>query len=372
MPAYLDNKTKKWFCKFYYKDWQGERKTGWKRGFETKRDALAWEREFKQMQEGDLDMAFGDFVKVYEEDVRPRLKFHTWIGKEYMINDKLIPYFGKKRMNEIKSSDIIKWQNGLMKEKSKDGKPYSATYLKTINNQLAAIFNHAVRHYDLKNSPMGKVKAMGVKHAKEMNFWTRDEYMKFAVYLKEINLRAYYACEVLYWCGLRMGEMFALTFADVNIEARTITVNKSYQRLKGRDVITEPKTQKSNRVVKIPRFLCDSLMEYKAMLYKPEPGDRMFVIGEHKLRSEMDKATTAAGVKRIRIHDLRHSHVSLLIDMGFSPVAIAERVGHESIEITFRYAHLFPSKQIEMVDRLDGAREDGSLSLGERDERGER
>ena len=67
----------------------------------------------------------------------------------------------------------------------------------------------------------------------------------------------------------------------------------------------------------------------------------------------MDRGAEAAGVKRIRIHDLRHSHISLLIDMGFSAVAIADRVGHESIEITYRYAHLIPSKQKEMANRLD-------------------
>ena len=67
----------------------------------------------------------------------------------------------------------------------------------------------------------------------------------------------------------------------------------------------------------------------------------------------MSRGSKAAGVKRIRIHDLRHSHVSLLIEMGFSAVAIAERVGHESIDITYRYAHLFPDKQTEMANRLD-------------------
>lgn len=76
----------------------------------------------------------------------------------------------------------------------------------------------------------------------------------------------------------------------------------------------------------------------------------------------MERGCKLSGVKRIRIHDLRHSHISLLIDMGFSAVAIADRVGHESIDITYRYAHLFPSKQIEMADRLD--MENASLELG--------
>ena len=89
------------------------------------------------------------------------------------------------------------------------------------------------------------------------------------------------------------------------------------------------------------------------MQYGLTKKDRIFTVTKSYLHHEMDRGAKAAGVKRIRIHDLRHSHISLLIDMGFSAVAIADRVGHESIEITYRYAHLFPSKQKEMANRLD-------------------
>lgn len=89
------------------------------------------------------------------------------------------------------------------------------------------------------------------------------------------------------------------------------------------------------------------------MQYGLKKKDRIFTVTKSYLHHEMDRGAKAAGVKRIRIHDLRHSHISLLIDMGFSAVAIADRVGHESIEITYRYAHLFPSKQKEMENRLD-------------------
>lgn len=88
------------------------------------------------------------------------------------------------------------------------------------------------------------------------------------------------------------------------------------------------------------------------MQYGLKKKDRIFTVTKSYLHHEMDRGAKAAGVKRIRIHDLRHSHISLLIDMGFSAVAIADRVGHESIEITYRYAHLFPSKQKEMANRL--------------------
>ena len=143
------------------------------------------------------------------------------------------------------------------------------------------------------------------------------------------------------------------TVESIDFEKETVRINKSYQRLHGEDVITTPKTKKSNRIIKMPKFLCEEMQEYLQMLYGLKKKERIFTVTKSYLHHEMDRGTKAAGVKRIRIHDLRHSHISLLIDMGFSAVAIADRVGHESIDITYQYAHLFPSKQTEMADRLD-------------------
>lgn len=249
------------------------------------------------------------------------------------------------------------WQNELLAYRDENRKPYSQTYLKTVHNQLSAIFNHAVRHYDLRSNPASKAGNMGTEERKEMKFWTKDEYKKFADEMMDKPV-SYYAFEVLYWCGIREGELLALTPADFDFVKGTLTINKSYQRLKGRDVITTPKTKKSNRTIKMPQFLCEEMQDYLGMLYGVGKKDRIFNISKHYLSREMERGSKAAGVKRIRIHDLRHSHISLLIDMGFSAVAIADRVGHESIEITYRYAHLFPSKQVEMAKKLDYERMD--------------
>ena len=161
---------------------------------------------------------------------------------------------------------------------------------------------------------------------------------------------------MLYWTGIRCGELLALTPRDFNFERQELIINKSYQRLNGRDVITTPKTKKSNRTIKMPKFLCEEMREYIDMLYEIGEDERLFQITKSYLHHEMDRGAKIAGVKRIRIHDLRHSAISLLIEMGFSALAIAERVGHESIDITYRYAHLFPTKQTEMADKLDAER----------------
>ena len=352
MAAFKNEKNNTWFVQYRYKDWKGEQQQKFKRGFATKREALDWEREFLTQKRSDVNMTFESFYELYEKDMRPRLKENTWLGKENIIRNKILPYFGKRKLSEITAKMIIDWQNEIRTQKDRYGKPYSLNYLKTVHNQLSAMLNHAVKYYDLAFNPAAKAGNMGREERKEMLFWTLDEYKKFAEAVMDKPL-SYYAFEMLYWCGLREGELLALTPKDFNFKAKTVTINKSYQRINKRDVITSPKTPKSNRTISMPQKLCDEMQDYLKMLYRPEENDRIFPITKHYLKHEMDRGSKIAGFKTIRIHDIRHSHVSLLIEMGFSALAIADRVGHESIDITYRYAHLFPSRQLEMANKLD-------------------
>ena len=352
MPAYKDKAKGTWYASFYYEDWTGKKVKKMKRGFPTKREALEWERTFLQQQTADLEMTFENFVAVYVADMKGRIKENTWGTKEHILYKKLVPYFGKRKMCDIHSKEVIAWQNEMLGYKDKNGKPYSPVYLKTLHNQLSAVFNHAVRHYNLKVNPAAQVGNMGKAKGREMLFWTKAEYLKFAEAMMDKPL-SYYAFEMLYWCGVREGELLALTPGDFDFEKQTVTISKSYQRIKGKDVITDPKTPKSNRVIQMPAFLCEEMRDYIKSLYGVKPTDRIFTVTKSYLHREMDRGAKEAGVKRIRIHDLRHSHISLLIDMGFTALAIADRVGHESIDITYRYAHLFPTRQAEMADKLD-------------------
>lgn len=350
MAVYKDGD--KWRVVFRFTNWQGERKQTQKRGFTTKREAQMWEREELLKQGAKLDMTFGSFFEIYEADKRKRVKENTWESKSHIIRTKIVPYFENRKMEEIEPKDIIAWQNELLSYRDDNGEPYAPTYLKTIHAQLSAIFNHAVRFYHLTSNPAQKAGSMGSEEHKEMLFWTKEEYLKFADAMMD-KPQSYYAFEMLYWCGIRMGELLALTPADFDFEKCNLRINKSYQRLKGQDVITSPKTPKSNRVIKMPKFLCEEMQEYIGMIYGVKDNDRIFPITKSYLHHEMDRGAKATGVQRIRIHDLRHSAISLLIEMGFSALAIAQRVGHESIDITYRYAHLFPTRQTEMADKLD-------------------
>lgn len=242
-----------------------------------------------------------------------------------------------------------------------DWQGYAPTYLKSINNQLAALFNYAVRYYDLNDNPCRKAGSIGKSKADDMEFWTKQEFKQFLPSMDK-KPEARMAFMLLYWTGMRIGELLALTYEDIDLEKRIISISKSYQRLDGKDVITPPKTPKSNRKITIPPFLAEELKEYCSHLYGIMPNERMFRFTKSYMEHEIVRGIKETGVKRIRIHDLRHSHASLLVELGFQPLAIAERLGHEKIETTLNtYSHLYPNKQAELANRLELENEEDNL-----------
>ena len=355
MPVYKNEDSSTWMVQCYYRDEGGKNKHKTKRGFATQAEAAAWEADFVASVDGTMTMTFEKFCQFYEEDVRPRLKENTWLTKEHIIKTKLMPYFGQMRMNDVTSKDVVTWQNKMLGGYDDAGKPYSQTYLRTINNQLSAIFNHASRFYGLTRNPVHSTIAIGDRKGPEMKFWTKDQYLLFSEAVMD-KPESFYAFELLYWCGIRVGELLALTAQDIDFDSKMLRINKSYQRIKREDVITNPKTPKSKRLIAMPDFLLEEMHEYLSSLTWEQKKERIFPYTKAFLHHEMTRGCKVCGLEPIRIHDLRHSHVSLLIDMGFSALSIADRMGHESVDITYRYAHLFPNMQTEMATALNGAR----------------
>ena len=353
MKAERDAKTGKWLIQYRYTDWQGNRKKSTKRGFNTKREAEEWVRNFLMSQQADFNMYFEDFLKLYYEDMAARIRENTMNTKKYIIDLKILPYFGKKSINSITPADIRKWQNELMSQ------GYSQTYLRTINNQLTAIFNYAVKYYDLKSNPCRKAGSMGKNQADEMNFWTNEEFSDFADAIMD-KQDSYTAFTTLFWTGMRIGELLALTPADINFEEKTISISKSYQRIKRKDVITPPKTPKSNRIITVPDFLLADIKDYMNSIYGLKDTDRLFPLTKSFMEHEMQRGIKNSGVKRIRIHDIRHSHCALLFEMGIAPLEVADRLGHERVETTLNiYAHIYPNKQKHLSDKLEQVYREG-------------
>lgn len=346
MSATKDSDRNTWTSQFYYTDWQGNKKKKKKRGFATKREALEWEREFLNKQEANPDMSLESLAELYMEDMGSRLRISTLQNKKRIIEGKILPYFKNRPINTIKATDIRQWQNMLIDEN------YSDTYLRAVNAQLVAIFNYASKYYDFRDNPCRKTELIGKDRSGRIDFWTKEE---FECFIKNSSgkIHTKTGLEVLYYTGMRIGELLALTLNDIDLEAKTININKTLQRLNAEDIITPPKTPKSNRVVLIPDFLCEDIKNYIATLYAPEPTDRLFPFNRQTFSYEIKITCQKTGIKKIRIHDLRHSHASLLIELGFTPLLIAERLGHEKVETTLNtYSHLYPNKQSQVVDAL--------------------
>jgi len=313
MPAYKDKKRGTWGIRFKQKNWKGEVHEVCKYGFATKHEALKWEDETRRTKEGSLDMTLGSFVEdIYLNDLSRRVKQSTLAMKRNIINAHIIPFFGERKIDEITSKDVICWQNEIMDMKIRDGRSrFKDSYLRTIHTQLSCILAYAVRYYDLPKNPAHVVGSMGRNASTtEMKFWTLAQYRKFADAMMDEPMY-YYCFEILYWCGLREGEMLALTLEDFNFEAKTVSVTKTYSVLNGKPVVTSPKTRQSIRVVTMPSFLNDEIQDYIRLVYKPGPTDRIFLASKSMLGRAMERGSSKAGIEPIRIHDLRHPYVKL-------------------------------------------------------------
>lgn len=348
MPAYKDTVTGKWYCKFNYKNWLGEKKTKFKRGFATKKEALAWEREFLMTEQADMNMELAAFVEIYFKDKKGRLKERSIISKRQMIEQKILPYFGKKRINEITPAEILKWQNEMMSNGYKD------TYLRMIQNQMTALFNHAEKYYGLKINPCKKIEKMGRPNARELNFWTKSEFDIFISSFSEEEKMYRLIFEVLFWTGCRCGEMLGLFYEDLDFRNDTINISKTFYRRNKQDYLTTPKTESSNRKVTVPEFLMKELKDYTDSLYGLRDKDRIFPITDRAIQKKLKSKTEALGLTKIRIHDIRHSAIAFLIEKNVQPLAIAQRVGHDSVNTTMNiYGHLYPNKQKQIADMLN-------------------
>lgn len=344
MPTYKDDKTGTWYCKFYYVNWQGEKKQKLKRGFKLQREAKDWERAFLERLQGTPDMSFQTLYELYIEDIGHRLRENSVDGKKNVFKNRILPYFKNKPINAITSVDIRNWQNEQI------NRGYSDAYLDRIQNMMTTIMNYAVDYYNLPSNPCKKAGHMG-KRTKSMKFWTLEQYNSVLSHVSNIMART--ALQVLFYSGLRFGELIALHLEDLDFNNNIINVSKSLQRKGGKDIYTPPKTENGIRTINMPPVIMQELQNYIGHIYGLQPQQRIFPFTKSFISGQMKRCAGAANVPLIRIHDLRHSHVSLLIDMGFTPHLIADRIGDTVQMVNSTYGHLYPNRQVEVADKLN-------------------
>ena len=361
---YQVKKGVKWMAKFNYVDFRtGTTQTEYKRGFDSKREAKDYEENFlenltveNQEEEPPYERTFKDVYQEYlMSHKREDIKESTLRTKDNVFGKHIFPTFKDVLISEITDDDIAEWQVKMKSFVMPNGKCLSNAFLRTIQSQFNSIINYAHSKGYLKQNPLADIKNMGIKD-KRVEFWSAEEYERFAYYAMQ-SPDFYYAFEVLYWCGLREGEMLALTLNDIDLEQGVITVTKTYQRVGRRDIISTPKTPSSVRKVSMPAFLCDELGEYINMLYEPGTYQRIFMVSKSTLTKNFQNFTREAGLKRITVHGLRHSHVSLLISKKYDIFEVSKRIGHKSVKTTQDiYGHLFDEVQKTIANDLDSIR----------------
>ncbi len=352
MPAYKDEKNNTWYCQFYYKDWTGERKQKRKRGFAKKREAEQWEADFKAQYDFSdkkkiqqcCNMPFASFVQIYFDELSIRKT--TRRNKETIINTQILPYFQKLKMDEITPAHIVRWQQEIKR------KGYSQTYLRTINSQLKALFHHAERYYGLKDNPCKAVSPMGkAKTSTEMLFWTLEEYEKVLAVIPENDYRFKLILQTLFWSGCRIEELLALKPDDLE-QKDIIRIDQGYNVIDNEEIFDLPKNG-DKRCIMLPDFIYNDIKSYVNSVYGISDNDRIFMISKSRVNKKLKIYAEKAGVKPIRVHDLRHSHAAYLIEQNVNIMVISKRLGHSNPSITWNvYAHLYPGRETDSIKEI--------------------
>ena len=354
MPAYkytLKSGRTMWYAAFYYVDWTGRRKHCVKRGFTTQREAKEYEKAFLDRNKDKSDILFSSLVENYYEDMKNRVKPTTLENKRFLTDKMILPYFKDLKVCDIDVAAVRKWQNTIMNLTDDNGKKYSQTYLYKINSQLSAVLSYAVKQYGLTSNACRLAGSIGENSSDEKNFWTVDQFNQFIEKITKTGMRIAY--KILFWTGIRCGELLALTPLDI-LPDKNLSINKNYVKASGGYIVQTPKTKKSKRTLSIPDFLYDEITEYISSLYGIQKEDRIFYFSRQALDMNMKIGAQKAGLPEIRLHDLRHSNVAMLIDMGVDIMEISRRLGHESVKTTWDiYGHLYPDKDRTVANQLN-------------------
>ena len=356
MAVAKNPKTGKWYAKFRYKDYTGKSIQKKKEGFKRRSDAQKWETNFREMHEGKEEITFAAAYEKYLVDCEKRLKATS-------VQNKRALYTRYKAFYELPITDITpgmirEWQNEhLLSTDSITGKMnLSRRTIMIINTQLSTFLQWCKRFLGLSRNPVAEagtitIRSIAEKPTNEKQIWQKNDFDKFIETIKRKDLKL--LLSIMFWCGLRRGEACGLRIKDIDL---TNGVIKIRQNRLPHNIIDTPKTKTSARDVTLPAHLLKEIKKYIDGIYGATPSTLLF---EHLIPGSISNMfwyyqRKCPGVPRIRLHDLRHSHASMLINAGFSPDVVADRLGHKNAQMVLEiYGHMYPQKRVEVVNALD-------------------
>jgi len=356
MPVYQNKETKLWKFRTYTEDLYGQRKQFQKSGFRTKREAMQAEMEFiNKYSNGCCNMTFGELWGIYEKHIELKLKYNSYRTIKTRVEKHVLPYFKDYKLEKINAAIYTRWQK-IMEDKG-----YSYKYKSSMHGAIRTMLNYAIKFYGLETNIASKVGNFSKRNEipKQPDVWSYEEFKKFIDVVDNEMYKLFF--ETLYYTGIRKGECLALTWND--LQGKYLYINKTMtrQKIDGVNQVNSPKTTTSHRKVKITEKLLLKLNAYKERCHRFVGFENSWYIfgclkplATTTVARKKDLYCEKAGVKKIKIHDFRHSHVSLLLSKNVPITVIADRLGHSDKEITLNtYSHMLPGDENKAVDALE-------------------
>ena len=342
MTAYKDEKTNTWMARFYYTDWKGVRKQKKKRGFEKKKDAQAYEADFIAKSQQKPQMTLRTLSEEFLKDYKVRRSANSYKLAETNSRLHILPDLGDLSLEDITPLTIRTWQNKLKESGKAPGT------ISSINITLKTMFSFAVRFYGLTPNPFDKVEPLKQPEPKK-EFIEHPTWLKLYAVMTNKHDRAIFS--LMYWSGMRVGEVQGLSLKDINFDTNTVNINKQYSS--DRKEITELKTRGSRRVITIPDLCMEVVKDYITSYIEP-PTYPFAIKTARGLNDKLERYCKKAEIDKITVHTLRHSHASLLIKEGTAVNLISERLGHTTPSVTLRvYAHVYENQDSELAGKLN-------------------
>lgn len=357
---YKDKQRGTYYFRITYYDKTEKRKEIKRSGFAQRKAAVQKCNEIMNELEnvGQINkLPFDKLTDEYIDWYSARRKTSSIKALKTHTNNHLLPYFGSMDVFKIDTQTIMKFQNVKMKE------GYSGDYLQKMHVYLVSILNHAMKFHGLKQNVASLVGNFEIQTKKRLNYWTLEQYEKFYAILPDLEQQTFF--KLLFYSGARKGEVRALTWSDINFEENYISINKTDYH----GQVTVPKTKASIRDIYMPQHMMNTLKEFQDdykenKIYKDDYvlfGNFFKSYSESLIDRWYNKAFKVLDdslaedekIPRIVLHEWRHSHASMLVNVGASVMIIAQRLGHaDTTEVYNRYGHLYPSTQKEIVKYL--------------------
>lgn len=335
---------------YYHINFDGKRVMSTKRGFTKKSEADFFDCEMKKRNKSkkmDVSgMLLSDFInKFYFPAKEGELKLKSLMTKRNIIDTHIlnvncnpVASFKNMRLRDITADEIILWQ----KAKQKEG--HSESYLLSMRKELSAVLNFAEKRYNWLDNPSASVPRMGKfnDRVRKDEWWTIDEFDAF-ISTVDIDSRYYLIWNILFYTGIRLGELLALTRYDVDRKLSAIYIDETYARLNKQDIVTTPKTENSVRTIYLPSDIMELLTNYLDIHPDIQGDDRIFSISHRAVEQAFARHIKKSNSRYITVHCLRHSHCAFLISLNsFGMSVISTQMGHKGENVTSQvYAHIY-------------------------------